>query len=94
MIYTYCKISNIRHTLVGNKIIDHSDVVGVSPVGAAPTTSSLSTWHLASGDSAKTAARQYENLLSVGLGASYIRDLMYFDYICLCVTVSMYFIYL
>ena len=31
--------SNINHTLVGNKIVDHSDVVGASPVGAAPTTS-------------------------------------------------------
>ena len=29
--------------LVGNKIVDHSDVVGASPVGAAPTTSSFST---------------------------------------------------
>ena len=63
----YRKISNIRRTLVGNKIVDHSDVVGASPVGAAPTTSSFSTWHLASRDSAKTAASQYENLLSVGM---------------------------
>ena len=63
----YRKISNIRHTLVGNKIIDHSDVVGASPVGAAPTTSSFSTWHLALRDSAKTATRQYKNLLSVGI---------------------------
>ena len=39
----YRKISNIRRTLVGNKIVDHSDVVGASPVGAAPTTSSFST---------------------------------------------------
>ena len=39
----YRKVSNIRRTLVGNKIVDHSDVVGVSPVGAAPTTSSFST---------------------------------------------------
>ena len=39
----YRKVSNIRRTLVGNKIIDHSDVVGASPVGAAPTTSSFST---------------------------------------------------
>ena len=37
------KLSNIRRTLVGNKIVDHSDVVGASPVGAAPTTSSFST---------------------------------------------------
>ena len=28
---------------LGNKIIDNSDVVGASPVGAAPTTSSFST---------------------------------------------------
>ena len=35
--------SNISCTLVGNEIVDHSDVVGASPVGAAPTTSSFST---------------------------------------------------
>ena len=40
---TYRKACNIRRTLVGNKIVDHSDVVGASPVGAAPTTSSFST---------------------------------------------------
>ena len=34
----YCQISNIRCTLVGNKIVDHSDVVGALSVGAAPTT--------------------------------------------------------
>ena len=39
----YHKVSNISRTLVGNKIVDHSDVVGVSPVGSAPTTSSFST---------------------------------------------------
>ena len=39
----YLKTSNIRCTLVGNKILDHSDVVGASPVVAAPTTSSFST---------------------------------------------------
>ena len=44
----YPKVSDIRRNLVGNKIVDHSDVVGASPVGAAPTTSSLSTWHPAS----------------------------------------------
>ena len=37
------KPSNIRRTLGGNQIVDHSDVVGASPVGAAPTTSSFST---------------------------------------------------
>ena len=40
---SYRKTSNIRRTSVGNKIVDHSDVVGASPVGAAPTTSSFST---------------------------------------------------
>ena len=39
----YCQVSNIRRTLVGNNIVDHSDVVGASPIGAAPTTSSFST---------------------------------------------------
>ena len=53
----YRKISKISGTLLGYEIIDHSDVVGASPVGAAPTTSSFSTWHLASRDSAKTGAR-------------------------------------
>ena len=37
------KASYISRTLVGNKIVDHSDVVGASPVGAAPTTSLFST---------------------------------------------------
>ena len=39
----YRQVSIIRHTLVGNNIVDHSDVVGASPLGAAPTTSSFST---------------------------------------------------
>ena len=39
----YRQVSNIRRTLVGNEIVDHSDVVGASPVGTAPTTSSFST---------------------------------------------------
>ena len=42
---TYRQTSNIRGTLVGNKLADHSDVFGASPVGAAPTTSSFSTQH-------------------------------------------------
>ena len=42
----YRKISNISRISVGNKIIDHSDIVGASPVGAVPTTSSFltNTW--------------------------------------------------
>ena len=30
--YQYRQTSNVRHTLVGNKIVDLSDVVGASPV--------------------------------------------------------------
>ena len=40
---TYRKTSNIRRTFAGNEIVDHSDVVGASPIGAAPTTSSFLT---------------------------------------------------
>ena len=57
----YRQTSNISRNLLGNKIVDHSDVVGVSPVSAAPTTSSFST--LASMDWAKTTARLDEKHL-------------------------------
>ena len=39
----YRKTSSISRTLASNKIVDNSDVVGASPVGAAPTASSFST---------------------------------------------------
>ena len=39
----YRHTSNISRSLVGNKIVDHSDVIGALPVGAAPTTSSFPT---------------------------------------------------
>ena len=57
-IWIYSKISNIRHTLVGNKIVDHSGVVGALPVRAAPTASLFLTQHLASMNWAKTTTRQ------------------------------------
>ena len=41
--YIYCQTFNIWGTLEGNKIVDHSDAVEASPVGAAPTTYSFST---------------------------------------------------
>ena len=41
--YKYRQVSNIRGTLVGNKIVDHSDIVGAGPTGDAPTTSAFST---------------------------------------------------
>ena len=39
----YRNTSYIRRPFVGNKIVDHSDEVGASPVDAAPTTTSFST---------------------------------------------------
>ena len=42
-IKSYHQTSNIRNTLVGNKIVDHSDGVVALPVGAAPTSSLFST---------------------------------------------------
>ena len=63
----YLQTSNIRCTLLGCKIVDHSDVVGASPVGAAPTASSFSTEHLASMDWADKTARRDENHISFGI---------------------------
>ena len=40
---SYRKNYNIRRTSVGDKIVDHSDVVGASPDGNDPATSSFST---------------------------------------------------
>ena len=39
----YRQTTYISGTLTGNWIVDNSDVVGASPVGAAPTTFSFST---------------------------------------------------
>ena len=44
----YHKTSNVSRTLVTNDIVNHSDVIGGSTVGAAPTTSSSSTKNLTS----------------------------------------------
>ena len=63
----YYKTSNIRPTLIGYKIVDHSDVVGASPVGAAPTTSSFTTQYRASIDWTKTTARRDKKHLKFGI---------------------------
>ena len=63
----YRQTSNIIHTPVVNKIADHSDVVGASPVGAAPTTSSFLTKHLASMDCTKKTAKRDGKHLSFGI---------------------------
>ena len=60
----YCQTSNISYTLLGNKIVDHSDVVGALPVGTAPTTSSFSTFHLTSMYWAKSTSKWDEKYFS------------------------------
>ena len=45
--HDYRQIFNTCHALVGVKFVDHSDVVGASPAGAAPTPSTFSTQHMA-----------------------------------------------
>ena len=44
--WNYRQTANTSRTLEGNKIVDHSDVVGSSPVGAAPLhlRSRLNSW--------------------------------------------------
>ena len=46
LVLNYRQTSNIRRILASNKIVDHLDVAGATPAGAAP--SSLPTKHLAS----------------------------------------------
>ena len=67
IVMKYCQTSNIGHALVGNKIVDHLDVAGASPIGAAPTTSSFSTQHLAPMDWTKSTAGRDEKHLSFGI---------------------------
>ena len=68
----YRKVSNIIRTLVGNKIVDHSDVVGASLVSAAPKYSFL-TYHMASIVAQRQQQDETRNIYVLGLGASYIR---------------------
>ena len=60
----YRQTSDKSHILVGKKIVDPSNVVGASPVSAAPITSSFATWNLASMDWAKATTRRDEKHLS------------------------------
>ena len=71
----YCQISNIRHTSTGNAFVDHSDVFGASPVGAAPTTSSSSITPGFNGLGKRRLQDKTRNISVRGFGAPYIRDL-------------------
>ena len=82
----YRKTTNISHSLVGNKIVDHSDVVSTTPVGPALATCSFSTNHLASISWAKTSPRRDEKHFSLwiwlvdGSGQDY--DNLFGIYLC------------
>ena len=68
----YRQTFNISRTLVGNKLVDYSDVVGASPVGAAQLRLHS---HLASMDWTKRTARRDEKHFSFGIWYPYIRGL-------------------
>ena len=82
-IWKYHQTSNISHTLEVNTIVYHSDVAEVSPVGAAPTTSSFSTQHMASMNWEKTTARSDEKIQVLGFGVL-ILEVWWYCYISGC----------
>ena len=73
----YHQTSNIRHIVVDNIRVNHSDVVGASPFGAPQSISSFSTSHMASMDWAKATVRRSEDeaiiIYVLEFGASCIR---------------------
>ena len=66
---SYPQTSNISGISIGNKIVDYSDVVGASPVGAAPTTSYAKT----------IARREKKHLNFLDISALYIRCLTVYN---------------
>ena len=54
-------------------MVDHSDVVGASPVGAAPTTSSFSTEHMDQCIGQRQLQDETINIYDLGFDAAYIR---------------------
>ena len=81
MFQMYRHISNISGTFVGNKSVGHPDVVGASPVDAAPIASSFSSKHVAPMEWAETTARRDDSYFKfVRFGALYIRVLMLLYY--------------
>ena len=70
---TYHQVSN---TLLYNEIVDYSDVVGASPVGTVPATSSFSTLHSASIYCAETTASRRKKHIYFYFGVTCIRDFM------------------
>ena len=71
----YRQTWSISHTLVGNEIVDHSDVVGASPVGAPSNLHSrLNTWLQWIGQ--RQLQGETRNISVLVFAAPYIRDSM------------------
>ena len=70
----YRQTAHISRTITGNKIFGHSYVVGASPVGAAPNTSSFSAWHLASMVGHKHLQDKVRISKMLWVAAPYIKD--------------------
>ena len=73
----YFKTYDIRCTLVGIKIVGHSDVVGALLIGAAPTISSFSTQHMASIYCIKTTATWDEKHLRFSIWCLILETWLY-----------------
>ena len=72
----YHQTSNIRLTLVSNKLVDHSDVIATSLVSAAPTTSlhsQLNTWLQWIGQ--RQLQNEMRDISTFGFGMTYTRGL-------------------
>ena len=76
-ILMYRKVSNIGHTLTGNKIVDHSDVVGAAPVNYIFILNLTPDFNGLDKDNCKM---RWETFIVLGLGVSYIRELMVWYY--------------
>ena len=59
----YRKVCNIRRTLVGNKIVDHSDVVGASPVACSNYIFILNLTHRFNGSSKYNSKTRRETVM-------------------------------
>ena len=77
----YREVSNISRTLVGDAIVDHSDVhvAGASPVGGAPTTFSSSTYSWLQGIRQMKPQDTTIIFQVLRLGMAYIRDFTVFS---------------
>ena len=87
--YNYLQTSNIKCTLVGNKIVDHRDVVGASSVSAAPTTSS---WQRQLQDEMRNIevleSGAYTGGLTISNDIQHLMHLWYEKYrICYCISI-------